>query len=169
MAFRPSLRDYTRAIRTPAPHVAGHLPPANGGGKTGTPCATIGLVPVFLPPFAGGRCPVRDVLDRGLEMHAMLPCSDDFDSVVCGCVADIDMDGVNEVILGTYGQEVLVYKLTCQRSGKEAYGLLWHQTVSHPILSIKYMDLTGDGICELLVLSTKGLHILQAMPVMLYL
>lgn len=103
----------------------------------------------------------RDVLDRGLEMHATLPCSDDFDSVVCGCVADIDMDGVNEVILGTYGQEVLVYKLVCQRSGREAYELLWHQTVSHPILSIKYMDLTGDGICELLVLSTKGLHILQ--------
>lgn len=103
----------------------------------------------------------RDVLDRGLETHAILPCSDDFDSVVCGCVADIDMDGVNEVILGTYGQEVLVYKLMGQGSGKKAYALLWHQTVSHPILSMKYMDLTGDGICELLVLSTKGLHILQ--------
>ncbi|XP_077522356.1 KICSTOR complex protein kaptin-like isoform X1 [Amblyomma americanum] len=103
----------------------------------------------------------RDVLDRGLDQHAMLPRSDDFDSVVCGCVADIDMDGVNEVILGTYGQEVLVYKLECRSAGRESYELLWHQMVSHPILSIEYMDLTGDGVCELLVLSTKGLHILQ--------
>lgn len=103
----------------------------------------------------------RDLLDRGLDQHAMLPRSDDFDSVVCGCVADIDMDGVNEVILGTYGQEVLVYKLECLSAGRESYMLLWHQMVSHPILSIEYMDLTGDGVCELLVLSTKGLHILQ--------
>ncbi|KAK8763553.1 hypothetical protein V5799_033842 [Amblyomma americanum] len=103
----------------------------------------------------------RDVLDRGLDQHAMLPRSDDFDSVVCGCVADIDMDGVNEVILGTYGQEVLVYKLERRSAGRESYELLWHQMVSHPILSIEYMDLTGDGVCELLVLSTKGLHILQ--------
>uniref|UniRef100_A0A1E1XLJ2 Kaptin actin binding protein n=1 Tax=Amblyomma sculptum TaxID=1581419 RepID=A0A1E1XLJ2_AMBSC len=103
----------------------------------------------------------RDVLERGLDQYAMLPRSDDFDSVVCGCVADIDMDGVNEVILGTYGQEVLVYKLERHSAGRESYELLWYQMVSHPILSIEYMDLTGDGVCELLVLSTKGLHILQ--------
>ncbi|KAH7957081.1 hypothetical protein HPB52_015086 [Rhipicephalus sanguineus] len=52
-------KDYTRAIRTPAPHVAGHLPLANGGGKTGTMPIVAHGVPVFPPPFAGGRCPVR--------------------------------------------------------------------------------------------------------------
>lgn len=104
----------------------------------------------------------RDVINWGIDKHAMLPSSDDFDSVVCGCIADIDMDGENEVILGTYGQEVLVYKLERSSSGEtDYYTLLWHQTVSHPILALKYMDLTGDGVCELLVLSTKGLHILQ--------
>lgn len=104
----------------------------------------------------------RDVTNWGIDKFAMLPSSDDFDSVVCGCVADIDMDGENEVILGTYGQEVLVYKLDCSTPGRmDLYTLLWHQTVSHPILALKYMDLTGDGVCELLVLSTKGLHILQ--------
>lgn len=104
----------------------------------------------------------RDVINWGIDKHAMLPSSDDFDSVVCGCIADIDMDGENEVILGTYGQEVLVYKLQRSLSGEtDYYTLLWHQTVSHPILALKYMDLTGDGVCELLVLSTRGLHILQ--------
>lgn len=103
----------------------------------------------------------RDILSRGFDAYATLPCSDQFDSVTCGCIADIDMDGENEVILGTYGQEVLVYKLERFPSGKEAYALLWQQTVSHPILSLRYLDIMGDGACELLVLSTKGLHILQ--------
>jgi len=30
--------------------------------------------------------------------------SDQFDSVTCSCVADIDFDGRNEIVLGTYGQ-----------------------------------------------------------------
>ena len=33
-----------------------------------------------------------------------LPDSDDFDCVTCTCIADVDWDGRNEVILGTYGQ-----------------------------------------------------------------
>ncbi|CAN7999912.1 unnamed protein product, partial [Ixodes hexagonus] len=103
----------------------------------------------------------RDILSRGFNAYAMLPCSEQFDSVTCGCIADIDMDGENEVILGTYGQEVLIYKLEHLPSGQEAYALSWQQTVSHPILSLRYLDLMGDGACELLVLSTKGLHILQ--------
>ena len=30
--------------------------------------------------------------------------SDQYDSVTCSCVADVDFDGQNEIILGTYGQ-----------------------------------------------------------------
>ena len=33
-----------------------------------------------------------------------LPDSDDFDCVTCTCIADVDWDGSNEIILGTYGQ-----------------------------------------------------------------
>lgn len=33
-----------------------------------------------------------------------LPKSDDFDSVTCACIADVDWDGCDEIILGTYGQ-----------------------------------------------------------------
>lgn len=125
--------------------------------STTTPKTHLLIGRALIPSFV-----YRDVINWGIDKHAMLPSSDDFDSVVCGCIADIDMDGENEVILGTYGQEVLVYKLERSSSGEtDYYTLLWHQTVSHPILALKYMDLTGDGVCELLVLSTKGLHILQ--------
>ncbi|KAL1417256.1 hypothetical protein MTO96_026992 [Rhipicephalus appendiculatus] len=140
-----ALHLFEDSVHWPLPDYIKHTELASNGSSGSTLKTHLLVCRALISSFV-----YRDVLDRGLEMHAMLPCSDDFDSVVCGCVADIDMDG-----------EVLVYKLVSQRSGKEAYALLWHQTVSHPILSIKYMDLTGDGICELLVLSTKGLHILQ--------
>ena len=34
----------------------------------------------------------------------VLPKSDHFDSVTCSAIADLDLDGDNEIILGTYGQ-----------------------------------------------------------------
>ena len=37
-----------------------------------------------------------------------LPESDDFDCVTCTCIADVDWDGSNEILLGTYGQVSLV-------------------------------------------------------------
>lgn len=30
--------------------------------------------------------------------------SDQYDSVTCSCVADVDCDGQHEIVLGTYGQ-----------------------------------------------------------------
>jgi len=31
---------------------------------------------------------------------------------MCGIVADIDWDGVNEIVIGTYGKRLLIYKCT---------------------------------------------------------
>lgn len=46
----------------------------------------------------------RDLLSRGLEDQLLLPASDQFDSVLCGLVTDIDLDGRPEVLVATYGQ-----------------------------------------------------------------
>lgn len=46
----------------------------------------------------------RNLLSRGLEDQLLLPGSDQFDSVLCGLVTDIDLDGQPEVLLATYGQ-----------------------------------------------------------------
>lgn len=45
-----------------------------------------------------------NVIDRGLADILMLPDSDAFDTVNCALVTDIDFDGKQEIILGTYGQ-----------------------------------------------------------------
>ncbi|XP_069765780.1 KICSTOR complex protein kaptin isoform X2 [Narcine bancroftii] len=116
----------------------------------------------------------RDVLKNGLEDQVILPESDQYDSVLCALVADVDFDGVKEILLGTYGQELLCYKscvgsvvdpemmesaLASQLHGE--FRLLWRRSFQSPLLSMAYIDLTCDGVCELAVESLKGLHILQ--------
>ena len=59
-------------------------------------------------------------------------------------------------------QELLCYKF--QPAGSELEGqfqLQWRRSFKSPLLSIIYLDLTGDGLRELAVLTLKGLHILQ--------
>uniref|UniRef100_A0A8C6TFA8 Kaptin (actin binding protein) n=1 Tax=Neogobius melanostomus TaxID=47308 RepID=A0A8C6TFA8_9GOBI len=93
----------------------------------------------------------RDVQDHGLAHSTCLAESDQWDAVLCALVIDLDFDGQKEVLLGTYGQELLCYK----------YQLQWRRSFKSPLLSIIYLDLTGDGMKELAVLTLKGLHILQ--------
>ena len=48
---------------------------------------------------------IRDVAEkRGLSEPLMLPDSDHYDCVMCGCTIDLDFDGENEILIGTYGQ-----------------------------------------------------------------
>jgi len=46
----------------------------------------------------------RDVLRCGLKEPLFLPDSNKFDAVLTGSVIDIDFDGQNEILIGTYGQ-----------------------------------------------------------------
>ncbi|XP_043854799.1 KICSTOR complex protein kaptin isoform X2 [Dromiciops gliroides] len=100
----------------------------------------------------------RNVLAHGLQDQLLLPGSDQFDSVLCGLVTDVDLDGKPEILLGTYGQELLCYKF-CEADGR--FRLLWHRSFASPLLAMEHVDLTGDGLRELAVVSLKGLHILQ--------
>lgn len=66
------------------------------------------------------------------------------------------MDGQNEILLGTYGQEVLIFALT-----GDTWELATRKLFDAPVHSISYMDITNDGIKELIVLTQRGVHILQ--------
>ncbi|KAJ7303934.1 hypothetical protein JRQ81_011447 [Phrynocephalus forsythii] len=104
----------------------------------------------------------RNVLRNGLEDQLILPRSDQYDSVLCALVTDVNFDCEPEILLGTYGQELLCYKYRPPNPHPaEAVGhpplsqpegdfyLLWQRTFSSPLLSIEYVDLTCDGLCEL--------------------
>jgi len=50
----------------------------------------------------------RNVLENGFNRPLFLPQSHLHDSVLCAEVADVNWDGQNELILGTYGKVGLV-------------------------------------------------------------
>ncbi|KAM9270577.1 LOW QUALITY PROTEIN: KICSTOR complex protein kaptin [Cariama cristata] len=104
----------------------------------------------------------RDVLTNGLGDQLILPASDQYDSVLCALVTDVDFDGAHEILLGTYGQELLCYKYTGAAGNPPGeFRLLWTRRFPSPLLSMLYADLTADGLCELAVVCLKGLHVLQ--------
>ncbi|XP_045080116.1 KICSTOR complex protein kaptin isoform X2 [Coregonus clupeaformis] len=105
----------------------------------------------------------RDVQGYGVSRPACLSESDQCDAVLCALVTDLDFDGQKELLLGTYGQELLCYKFQQPMRGtEEQFQLLWRRSFKSPLLSIIYLDLTGDGLRELAILTLKGLHILQS-------
>ncbi|XP_037072009.1 KICSTOR complex protein kaptin-like isoform X3 [Pollicipes pollicipes] len=134
---RAALRDPSD-LATPADHQPLHL------------LVTNALMPSAVYselPLAPGRPPPR---------RHLLADSDASDVVTCSCVCDINMDSRNELVLGTYGQEILVYSLQ-----GNTWAQIWRHSFSQPLLGVTYVDLIGDGINELVVLTNHGLQVLQ--------
>ena len=103
-----------------------------------------------------------------------MPRSDDYDVATSCVVADLDMDGQHEILLGTYGQELLMYKLiekpvelkTEDSSPVEAvlrkeWELMWTRSFNAPILALQHLDLTGHGLKELILMTTRSVQVLQ--------
>ncbi|XP_077993085.1 KICSTOR complex protein kaptin-like [Glandiceps talaboti] len=127
----------------------------------------------------------RNIFENGLRQQYILKDSEKYDGVLCACLGDVDWDGNLEILLGTYGQELLVYKYikaeksptTTTASEEEVeytaaamatnevedgeYKLIWQRSFAHPVLAMQYIDVTNDGLKELVLVSMKGLHILQ--------
>ena len=46
----------------------------------------------------------RNVTEKGFSDVHVLPNSKEYDSALCVSVHDVDFDGMNEILVGTYGQ-----------------------------------------------------------------
>lgn len=93
-----------------------------------------------------------------MKRDIILNGSDSSDCILCCCIADINMDGKNEILLGTYGQEVLIFSLT-----NDTWELTTRKLFNAPVHSISYIDITNDGINELIIFTQRGVHILQVL------
>ncbi|KAI8149190.1 hypothetical protein BJV82DRAFT_590977 [Fennellomyces sp. T-0311] len=100
----------------------------------------------------------RCIEKNGLTKSRVLPQSGRYDSVLCSHVMDVDWDGENEILIGTYGHQVLIYK---QVAGTQDYNVLWRRQFAYPIYRISHLDLNIDGLDELIVTTMYGVHILQ--------
>ncbi|KAJ8942623.1 hypothetical protein NQ318_013336 [Aromia moschata] len=99
----------------------------------------------------------HDVIEYGLTNYATLPRHDTTSILSCCELADIDFDGEKEVLIGTSAEEIMLLK----RDKERGWCLEELKKMAAPILGIKYIDISGDGVKELVVLSMKGVHVLQ--------
>ncbi|CAH1116569.1 unnamed protein product [Phaedon cochleariae] len=99
----------------------------------------------------------HDVLQYGLSNYATLPRIDST-SVLTSCeVADIGFNGMKSILIGNSTKEIMLY----EKNKEKGWCLEEIKTFSAPILGIKYIDITGDGVKDLVVLSMRGVHVLQ--------
>ena len=111
----------------------------------------------------------QDLDQYQLSNPILLPRSSSHDSVLCTHAVG------HQIFLGTYGQELLVYRslennntATKDKDGNEQsqnqekeYVLDWQRTFAYPIYSINVGDFDGDGIDELVVTTLQGVHVLK--------
>ncbi|XP_057333516.1 KICSTOR complex protein kaptin-like isoform X1 [Microplitis mediator] len=100
-----------------------------------------------------------DILRYGMKKEVVLQTGDNTDCILSSCVADINMDGNNEILLGTYSHEILIYIYD-----KSKWILMDRKKFDSPVHSMCYLDLTGDGLKELVVLTQRGVYFLQHEP-----
>ncbi|KAK4806281.1 hypothetical protein QYF61_008467 [Mycteria americana] len=104
----------------------------------------------------------RDVLTNGLGDQLILPASDQYDSVLCALVTDIDFDGACEILLGTYGQ---VRDVICRRGGgggshgpprrRSSAGFPASSSPPQELLCYKYSGVTGNPPGEFRLVWTR--------------
>ena len=95
-----------------------------------------------------------DILNNGLDKARVLRQSSQFDVSTCGEAVDVNLDGELEVAVGTAGQALIVYKWN-ERA--DEWLLQFMRRMDDPIHAIRSVDLTGDGLQELVVQTTKVL------------
>ncbi|KAK4307757.1 hypothetical protein Pmani_020495 [Petrolisthes manimaculis] len=108
-----------------------------------------------------------------------LPESDGHDVVSCCVTCDIDNDGENEIIIGTYEKSVIIYKRKLGEGEKkkkederekdqEEDCRKWytHGRLKVPcaVLALECCDMIGDGTNQLIVMTSAGTHIFQHNP-----
>ncbi|KAA0197274.1 Kaptin, partial [Fasciolopsis buskii] len=116
---------------------------------------------------------INRILDHkylSLDNQIVLPLSADFDHVNCASVGDFNFDGLPEIVLGTFGQRLLFYQWDSAKPADEdasltldgGYRLVAQKSLIGPVHCISPpLDLVGDGLDAMAVLSGRGLHVFQ--------
>ena len=79
---------------------------------------------------------------------------------MCGLVADIDWDGVNEIVIGTYGKRLLIYKCTTiiGITVCVTVDLIMYHYKTCPALNMRLFNLKQVFFCLLSILIFQDLN-----------
>ncbi|KAJ8981807.1 hypothetical protein NQ317_007393 [Molorchus minor] len=99
----------------------------------------------------------HDILEYGLTNYVTLPRHDTTSILTCCEIADIDFDGEKEILIGNSAEEIMLLK----HHHNKGWCLEELKKIAAPVLGLKYVDVSGDGVKELVILSMKGVHVLQ--------
>lgn len=99
----------------------------------------------------------NDVLKSGLSNQNIVNYRRNTFITTCGEAADFNFDGLKEIIIGSSSQEIYFF----QKDEKMEWNLTDEMRLVSPIIQIRYLDITGDGVKELIVFTMKGVYILQ--------
>jgi KICSTOR complex protein kaptin len=97
--------------------------------------------------------------------------TDSQDCLTCSSICDIDLDGKNELLLGTFGKVCFICRIPIDNYKSNQIDGLAFPTEVFPVclalplsasaFGITAVDLTHDGLEEIILATTKGLHIYQ--------
>jgi len=99
---------------------------------------------------------LADVLSRGL--HAPVRALHDEESVLCGA-AWRSQPGA--FFVGTWGRVLHCIRVECGSADSWRCATVWRTELPHAVFSVDQLDVTNDGLDELLVRTLEGLHVLQ--------
>lgn len=101
----------------------------------------------------------QNVLELGLKSKFELPESQRLDCSVTSTIGDTNLDGLNELMIGTHGRELLTYQYNLKTN---QYQLNPVSELNYPIFAMSILDLTGDALNDLIILLASGILIMQA-------
>jgi len=111
-----------------------------------------------------------------------LPESEKYNTLLCCTSMDVDFDGRNEILIGSYSQDLLVYKenISIEDNDEEeekkneennnnenaadksnCFEMIWQREFAFPLYDIYVGDFNMDGLLELVIITMFGIHILQ--------
>ncbi|ORX81052.1 hypothetical protein BCR32DRAFT_293498 [Anaeromyces robustus] len=117
----------------------------------------------------------NNVTNSLIKRKIKLPESDKYNTLLCCTSMDVDFDGRNEILIGSYSQDLLVYKENINIDDEleeekintneidkfNCFEMIWQREFAFPLYDIYVGDFNMDGLLELVIITMFGIHILQ--------
>ncbi|XP_027842962.2 KICSTOR complex protein kaptin-like isoform X3 [Aphis gossypii] len=100
-----------------------------------------------------------NVLENNLRNAITLTDSNRHQAIVCALITDVNFDSKNEILLGTYGNYILNYVYENNNWVEQQ-----QFDMRDSVYTICYLDITGEGVNDVVVMSERGIHILKHEP-----